>query len=217
VRLEPTLLLMVPVLILSVVVHEVAHGLVATWRGDPTARDSGRLTLNPLRHLDPIGSLLVPAVLALAHAPVLLGWARPMPVDRARLQDLRNDPPLVALAGPAANLGLALVFAAIAAVGSQFASAPVAALGVAGVTVNVALALLNLIPIPPLDGAWVLMRFLRLRHIVALHQLRVLGLVVVTGLLASPLTSGPLFLTPLRAMVRATLGLFGVPGGAVAW
>ena len=216
-RLDPTLLLMVPVLLLSVVAHEVAHGLAATWRGDPTARDAGRLTLNPLRHVDPIGSVVVPAVLALAHAPVLWGWARPMPVDRARLKDLRNDPMLVALAGPAMNAGLALVFAAVAALGSRFDVAPVAALGVAGVTVNVALALLNLIPIPPLDGAWVLMRFLRLRHIVALHQLRFLGLIVVAALLASPLTSGLLFVSPLRAMVRATLGLFGVPGGAVAW
>ena len=95
-HLDPTALLLFPACLLSVVVHEVAHGLVAGWRGDPTARDAGRVTLNPLPHMDPIGSLLVPAVLALAHAPVVVGWARPAPVDRARLRDLRNDPARVA-------------------------------------------------------------------------------------------------------------------------
>src|SRR6267142_4881234 len=119
VRLDPVVLLMFPAFLLSVVVHECAHGLAALWRGDPTARDAGRLTLNPLRHVDPIGSVVVPVILALAHAPVILGWARPTPVDRARLRDLRNDPPLVALAGPVANLVLALAFAGVAALGKR--------------------------------------------------------------------------------------------------
>ena len=216
-RLDPAVLLMFPAFLLSVVVHECAHGLAALWRGDPTARDTGRLTLNPLRHVDPIGSVVVPVILALAHAPVILGWARPAPVDRARLRDLRNDPPLVALAGPVANLVLALAFAGVAALGKRVTVPPLEAFGVAGVSINVALALLNLIPIPPLDGAWVLMRFLRLRHIVALHQLRLVGWIAVAGLLVSPTTSGPLFVTPLRTVVRAALGLFGVGGAEVAW
>jgi Zn-dependent protease len=214
VRFDPAVLLLFPVLLLSVVVHECAHALAAYWRGDPTARDAGRLSLHPLRHADPLGSVLVPAALALAHAPVLVGWARPAPLDRARLKHLRNDPPLVALAGPASNVALALLFAAVAAAGARLGMRAVETLGVAGVTTNLALAALHLIPIPPLDGAWVLMRFLRLRHIIALHQLRAVAWIALAALLVIPATSGPL-LAGFRAVVRAALALFGVPGGEV--
>jgi Zn-dependent protease len=211
VHFDPADLLIFPVFVLSVVVHECAHGLVALWHGDPTARDSGRLTLNPLRHIDPVGSLLLPGALMLFHSPVVFGWAKPVPLQWANLRSPRNDPAKVALAGPASNVLLALAFSALArwAPDSGF-FAPLGEMAYAGVVLNCALGIFNLIPIPPLDGSWVLMRFLRLRHIIALQHFRFVGLGLVALLLGSPLTSH-LFYGPLRLAVHACLDLCGVP------
>jgi Zn-dependent protease len=215
-RLDPDVLLVLPVLVLSIVVHECAHGLAALWCGDPTARDRGRLTLNPLPHVDPFGSIVLPAVLALTHAPILFGWAKPIPVDVARLRHPVNDHLKVALAGPASNLLLALAFAALARVAPAHGFfAPLATMGLAGVVLNCALALFNLLPVPPLDGSWVLMRFLPLRHIIALQQFRFVGFVVVALLLAVPAVSNVVFLAPLRVAVHGCLQLFGLPAAEV--
>ena len=210
-RFDPDILLVFPVFVLSIVVHECAHGWMALWNGDPTARDRGRLTLNPLPHVDPVGSLLVPGLLVLTHSPVLFGWAKPVPVDWARLRHPRNDQLKVALAGPASNALLALAFAALTRLAPERGFfAPLAVMGVAGVVWNCALALFNLLPIPPLDGSWVLMRFLPLRHIIVLQKFRMVGFVLVALLLSSAPVSNLLFLGPLRAAVRGCLGLFGV-------
>lgn len=166
---DPAIFLIVPVFVLSVVVHECAHGVVALWNGDTTARDRGRLTLNPLPHVDPVGSILLPAALALFHSPVVLGWAKPVPIQWANLRNPRNDPVKVALAGPASNLLLAVAFAVMVrlapspdAPGTGWTAwlAPLGLMGYAGVVMNCALALFNLIPIPPLDGSKVLFAFL---------------------------------------------------------
>ena len=216
-RIDPADLVVFPVCVLSVVVHECAHGLAALWLGDTTARDRGRLTLNPIPHLDLVGSILLPLALVLFRAPVLFGWAKPVPVNWAQLRNPRNDPVKVALAGPASNFLLALVFALVMRVAPETGFwAPLRAMGYAGVLWNCGLALFNLIPIPPLDGSWVLMRFLPLRHIIALHQFRSLGLVLVVLLLGSPLSSFVLY-RPLRFAVHACLVLVGVPepGGSL--
>ena len=102
-------------LVIAIVFHEVAHGLVARKLGDPTAEAKGRLSLNPIRHVDPVGTIILPMILAISHAPVF-GWAKPVPVDYRRLRNPRRDMILVALAGPGMNLLLALVAAAILAV-----------------------------------------------------------------------------------------------------
>jgi Zn-dependent protease len=214
---DPSVLITFPVFVLSIVVHECAHGLAALWNGDPTARERGRLTLNPLPHVDPVGSILLPGLLLLTRAPFLFGWAKPVPVDISRLRHPINDQLKVALAGPASNLLLALVFAALARVApEQGFWAPLRAMGYAGVVWNCALALFNLIPIPPLDGSWVLMRFLPLRHIIVLQQFRLAGMVLVVLLLSVPVVANAVLYTPLRFAVRACLGLFGVPGHEVA-
>jgi len=220
-RFDPAFFVVFPTLVLSVVVHECAHGLAALWHGDTTARDRGRLTLNPLPHVDPVGSLLLPAVLLLFHSPVVLGWAKPVPITWANLRNPRNDPVKVALAGPASNLLLALAFALLvrlvpdagAAGGGAGASflAPLALAGYAGVVMNCALALFNLIPIPPLDGSWVVMRFLPMRHVIALQQFRLLGMALVALLLSSSTVSHFILGGPLRLAVRACLGLVGAP------
>ena len=210
-RLDPDILLVFPVFVLSIVVHECAHGLVALWCGDTTARDRGRLTLNPLPHVDLFGSILLPVLLIVTHAPVLFGWAKPIPVDAARLRHPVNDHLKVALAGPASNALLAIAFAALVRVAPAHGFfAPLATMGLAGVVCNCALGLFNLIPIPPLDGSWVLMRFLPLRHILALHTFRFAGLALVAVMLAVPALSNPLFHAPLRAAVSACLGLYGL-------
>jgi Zn-dependent protease len=217
VSFDPALFVVVPVFVLSIVVHECAHGLAALWCGDTTARDRGRLTLNPIPHMDPLGSLLIPGVLFLTHSPFLFGWAKPVPINWANLRSPRNDPVKVALAGPLSNALLALAFAALARLSpaAGFFS-PLRAMAYAGVLWNCALGIFNLIPIPPLDGSWVLMRFLPMRHIIALQHFRLLGMALILLLLAAPGVSSVVLYTPLRFAVRACLGLFGMADGGVA-
>ena len=215
-HLDPSFLVVFPVFVLSIVVHECAHGLVALWNGDPTAREQGRLTLNPLPHVDLVGSIVLPGLLLLTHAPFLFGWAKPVPVDSSRLRHPVNDHLKVALAGPASNVLLAMVFAALTRVAPEegFLS-PLRLMGYAGVVWNCALALFNLIPIPPLDGSWVLMRFLPLRHIIVLQQFRLAGMVLIVALLSVPVVANVILYTPLRFAVSVCLGLFGVPSPGV--
>jgi Zn-dependent protease len=213
VHFDPMFILIFPVFILSIVVHECAHGWMALWCGDTTAQDRGRLTLNPLPHVDLIGSIVLPGLLLLFRAPFLFGWAKPVPIDWGKLRSPRNDPVKVALAGPASNLLLALAFAGLVRLAPEHGFwSPLGLMGLAGVMWNCALALFNLIPIPPLDGSWVLMRFLPLRHIIALQQFRLLGIALVMVLFSRPAISHVVLYTPLRFAVRTCLGLFGVTG-----
>ncbi len=148
-------------LVFAIVFHEVAHGYVAGQLGDPTASEQRRLSLNPLRHVDPIGTIVVPGLLALAKAPVF-GWAKPVPVDPRRLRSPRRDMMLVAAAGPATNLVMGLIGAVLLGVlvrlsaGSLTPSplAEFAALNLFNfILINIFLALFNLLPIPPFDGS----------------------------------------------------------------
>lgn len=208
---DPAILLVFPVFVLSVVVHECAHGWMALQCGDPTARDRGRLTLNPIPHIDPVGSLLLPIGLALLRSPILFGWAKPVPIDWARLNDLRNDPVKVAMAGPASNFLLALLFAGLLRVSPETGFfAPVGEVAFAGVLFNCALGLFNLLPIPPLDGSWVLMRFLPLGLVLRMQQFRLVGLVLVATLVSIPAISQVVLMRPLEFAVKTCLSLFGI-------
>jgi len=149
---------LIVILIFSVVLHEVAHGVAANALGDPTARLEGRLTLNPINHLDPFGSVLLPALLALSGSPFLFGWAKPVPYNPYNFRKGgRWAEAMVAGAGPATNILLAVIFAAFIRVGGAYGIAQdMLQLGFLVVLVNVMLAIFNLIPIPPLDGSKIL-------------------------------------------------------------
>lgn len=145
------------VLVLSVVAHEVAHGYAANSLGDPTARLAGRLTLNPLPHIDLMGSLILPALLVFTHSPILFGWAKPVPYNPYNLTSRRWGETLVAVAGSATNILLAIIFGLIVRFGSA-AGFDATALSLAATIafINLFLGLFNLIPFPPLDGFTVL-------------------------------------------------------------
>ena len=145
----------IAVLAVSEILHEVAHGYMANWLGDPTARLQGRLTLNPLSHIDPVGSLLLPAILVITHSPLLIGYAKPVPYNPYNLKG-KYAAGLVAFAGPGVNIMLALIFGLlIRFFGGQMDQLLLDAFGMIAY-VNMLLALFNLIPIPPLDGSKVL-------------------------------------------------------------
>ena len=158
------ILFQILILVFSVIVHEISHGFIALRFGDSTAKDLGRLTLNPLKHLDLFGSLLLPLMLALLHAPVI-GWAKPVPYDPRNLKNPKKESGLIALAGPLSNLLVAAVFGII--VRSMVLFGPLSAtsqimlvLFNVVILLNIALALFNLIPIPPLDGSGILFSLL---------------------------------------------------------
>jgi Zn-dependent protease len=144
----------VAIIIFSAVIHEVMHGVAADRLGDPTARYAGRLTLNPIPHLDPFGSVILPVLLAISGSPLFFGWAKPVPYNPYNLKPGRFSEAIVAGAGPASNLVIALIFGALIRLG-------VFPLEIAGVlflivVVNIMLFLFNLIPVPPLDGSKVI-------------------------------------------------------------
>ena len=168
------------------ILHEIAHGYVALQRGDPTAQRMGRLTLNPISHVDPVGTILLPGLLYFSGAPIF-GWAKPVPVDFSRLDNPRRDMIAVAAAGPAMNVALALVFAAVFHAMGGLAQEPgtVAVMALRAVQINILLAILNLTPILPLDGGRILFGLLPRRQAMAYAQTERYGMMIVMALLFS--------------------------------
>jgi len=151
-------LFIILILILSVVIHEVAHGYAANMQGDPTARLAGRLTLNPIKHIDLLGSLIIPGLLVLSSSPFLFGYAKPVPYNPYNLRNQRWGEAIVAGAGPFTNVLIALFFGLIVRLGTGFAFVTPAFVEIASavVFINLLLAVINMIPLPPLDGSKVL-------------------------------------------------------------
>ena len=211
-------------LIIAIVFHEVAHGWVANAFGDPTARRMNRLSFNPIRHVDPVGTVLLPLVLAIAHAPVF-GWAKPVPVVASRMRNPRWNMMLVALAGPAMNLALATAAALALAlfVALWHGGIPT---GVAGfaldnlinfVIINVSLAVFNLLPVPPFDGGHVVEGLLPRSLSPYYSQLRrysfplLLFLLVVLPMIAPNLNLlGRIIGPPINLLLRFFLGIAGL-------
>ncbi len=157
-------LFFIAILIFSVVIHEVSHGYAALALGDRTAQDAGRLTLNPLPHMDLFGSVILPVLLVISQSPILIGWAKPVPYNPYNLRNQKWGPALVGVAGPLANVSLAVVFGLLLRfipdlVAGQFLFNFVTIAGTITL-LNLGLAFFNLIPIPPLDGSKVLFAIL---------------------------------------------------------
>jgi len=151
------------VLLFSVIIHELAHGYVASSLGDPTAKYAGRLTLNPLKHLDFFGSIILPILLFVSGSPILFGWAKPVPVNPYNFNDKKYGEIKVSLAGPLSNFGLAIVFGLLIRFIPEavfFQNPGIAILLGYIVAINIWLGIFNLIPVPPLDGSWVLFSLL---------------------------------------------------------
>ena len=155
-------LFMIVILVISVVIHEVSHGYVAHMLGDSTAKLAGRLTLNPLPHIDPLGSIILPGLLVLSGSPLLFGWAKPVPVNFYNLKNQYWGPALVGAAGALSNLFIAIVFGLLIRFSGELGITSEAFLSISStiVLLNVLLAVFNLLPIPPLDGSKVLFAFL---------------------------------------------------------
>jgi len=174
------------IVIFSITSHEAMHGFTANWFGDPTAREQGRLTLNPLPHIDLVFTILMPAFLLLSGAGVIFGGAKPVPVNVARLRNPRRDWALVGAAGPLTNVALALGLSAVLALlihtGAAEPESRVTAILSVGIFVNALLAVFNLVPIPPLDGSRVLQVFLSGPTLVAYQRLDRFGLFLILAL-----------------------------------
>ena len=179
-------------IIFAITVHEVAHGWVASKLGDQTAKMLGRLTLNPVKHIDPIGTVLVP-VMMLVFTPYAFGWAKPVPVDWRNLRQPKRDMAWVAIAGPAANLIMLVLWAIMAKIvflsGDMYPGIAkvLYTMCSAGVLINAILMILNLIPVPPLDGSRVLTAFLSPMWAYRFNQLERYGLIIIALLLVSGL------------------------------
>jgi Zn-dependent protease len=210
-----------PPLIFAITVHEVCHGLAAKRLGDPTAAEAGRLTLNPIKHIDPIGTIIVPIVLAL-FSPFIFGWAKPVPVNFRRLNHPRRDMIWVAAAGPGSNIAMAslwtgFIWALLEILPSMgLVGEWLYQMARFGIVVNVFLAVFNMVPIPPLDGGRVLAGFVPAPVAKVLDRIEPFGILIVIGIfLLDSYTSldvvVPYLLVPASKTIEFFMDLVGVP------
>lgn len=199
-----------PVL-LAITGHEVAHGWVASLCGDQTARLSGRLTLNPIKHIDPLGTIIIPLVLLMV-SNFIFGWAKPVPVDARNLRNPRTDMVLVALAGPLSNLLMAILWAAVAKLSMNLPAwygVPLVGMGMAGIQINIVLGILNCLPIPPLDGGRALYNLLPGKMAWYFYHLERYGFFILLILMFTGLLNYILF-PPIIFLSNIIMNLFGL-------
>jgi Zn-dependent protease len=198
-------------LIFAITLHEVAHGWVASWYGDQTARLLGRLSLNPIRHIDPIGTVILPLFFILMNSNFIFGWAKPVPVDARNMKNPRRSMAIVSLAGPIANLLMAIGWGLLGRLSTYLIAhsdtwfgTPLNYMSQYGVLINVMLAALNCIPIPPLDGGHFLSNVLPPKIAYRYNQLEPYGFVILIVLLFSGVLSK--FLTPIILFLVSVVG-----------
>lgn len=193
--------------VFAVTIHETAHGWVALQFGDRTAQMLGRLTLNPIKHIDPIGTIVVPALLAMTTG-FIFGWAKPVPVNDRNLRNPKKDMAWVALAGPFSNLIMAVFWSIIVLIGLSYSDA-LAYMGLVGIFINTILMLLNLLPLPPLDGGRILMSVLPGPLSWKLSRVEPYGFIILVALLYFGIIG--MILWPLMSIF---IGLLPIPFGA---
>lgn len=198
------------ILLLSVIIHEVAHGLSARYFGDHTAERAGRLTLNPIPHIDPFGTILLPLLLILTGSPVLFGWAKPVPVNPLNFRDIRKGELATSAAGVLANLALAAIGAIIFHSISQDFLPLVKSLALFTVRINAVLAVFNLLPIPPLDGSKVVMSMLPAHLENEYRKLERFGFMILILLWIIPFGSSSVLGTILRFFLEILHSLLGI-------
>ena len=198
----------------AITVHEVAHGWIAARLGDKTALMLGRLTLNPVKHVDPVGTILVPGLLMLMQTGFLFGWAKPVPVTWQNLKHPKRDMALVAAAGPVANLLMALVWALVIRLGTALGDPGQALvfMGTAGIFINTILMVLNLLPLPPLDGGRVMTGLLPGPLAWKFSRIEPYGFMILLALLVTGVLGKIMW--PAISLVMGALGLLsGLPAG----
>ncbi len=201
--------------VFAITVHEVAHGWVAKKYGDNTASILGRLTLNPIKHIDLFGTLIIPGILLMTGTGFIFGWAKPVPVDVGNFKNPRRDMAIVALAGPVSNLLMAFGWALIARLGVtigagiEAVSLPLIYSGVAGISINLVLAMLNLLPIPPLDGSRILTGILPSYWAWQYNRLERFGFVILLVLLYTKVL-GLILAYPLFVAQQAFFSIAGL-------
>jgi len=203
--------------IFAITLHEAAHGYVAKHFGDTTAYVLGRVSLNPVRHIDPVGTIAVPLVLLIlaklfGGAGILFGWAKPVPVNFGNLRQPKRDMLWVAAAGPGANLAMALFWALMAKIAvfvPQAVALPLALMGQAGVQINLILMVLNLLPIPPLDGGRIAVSLLPSRAAYRFSMLEPYGIMILLALLLTGLLDRILwpFVAALESLISILFGI----------
>ncbi|MDO8207808.1 MAG: site-2 protease family protein [Gallionella sp.] len=201
----------IPILF-AITLHEAAHGYVARHFGDMTAYQQGRISLNPMRHIDPVGTVLLP-LLTLVLGGVLFGWAKPVPVNFGALRNPKKDMLWVAIAGPASNLAMALGWALLFKISSSFPdnyfAEPLMGMAVIGIKINVVLLVLNLLPLPPLDGGRVAVSLLPHRQAYQLSRIEPYGMFILIFMAITPVLGWVLF--PLvKAVENFLLMLVGI-------
>jgi Zn-dependent protease len=203
----------------AITVHEVAHGWIARLLGDPTAMMLGRLTLNPIRHVDPIGTILVPGVMLL-FGGFIFGWAKPVPVTWENLRKPKRDMAIVALAGPAANLGMAALWALAVKLGMllggtlSWVAEPLVYMGVAGIVINIMLMSLNLLPLPPLDGGRIVTGLLPGPLAAKFARVEPYGLIILLALLLTGWL-GKILLPVISFFASVLVHVAGIPGNVL--
>ncbi len=204
--IQKIIIWVIPV-VFAVTIHETAHGWVALQFGDRTAQMLGRLTLNPIKHIDPIGTIVVPALLAMTTG-FIFGWAKPVPVNDRNLRNPRKDMAWVALAGPFSNLIMAVFWSIIVLIGLSYSDA-LAYMGLVGIFINTILMLLNLLPLPPLDGGRILLSVLPGPLSWKLSRVEPYGFIILVALLYFGIIG--MILWPLMSLF---IGLLPIPFGA---
>ncbi len=213
-----------PILLFSVIIHEISHGYAALKLGDPTARDSGRLTLNPIPHIDLWGSIIVPLLSLLMAGQIFIAWAKPVPINPLNFSDYKRDELIVSAVGPLSNLVMAFACTMITIgllqlqpiLGAAAASSPLYVfllrMFFGGISLNVMLGIFNLVPIPPLDGSHVLEAFLPDSVAASYSRIGFMGILLIVLLLQVPAFTGifngviGLFYDPLRNLVMSFAG-----------